>query len=1042
MVAIETIEYEAVPIESPKHYTAIHGKKFFQQPKQIEMGKITNDFKRLGHATLYTTLEIIEALSSGHCAILANYEIDSDNRFRFVSSSLIAIDIDDDLEITEPLQVLEELNDICTGLFYTFSHGIKGNRYRLLFQLDEPIRQQQDFNILIEYLMDYLKSKSLPVDVVAKNVTQIVRPGLKGYELNNLHTKIKISEWLPKARIKAQAKLERLEKQRNSRAKQMNYNLYNPMTYEELKEMCEAIGYIPSGEGEETLKKWIQIVYALKNEVVKGELTEDEGYTLYCIISGPEENERYWNSLRPDGHVNIGSIVRHAEHHGYKRRHKYKHAQQETLETIPQERIKVKKYLNPDIAKELIQRKQKLIVDSPTGSRKTSSFMTAFQELASEEYSYYIFTAPTIILSEQIAKKYNVPCLTGETTNAFHSVTTAAVKGERLFISTYDKVDKLIAYLTHGIDYNGNKPEFIIAIDEIHEFIGSYGYRFRAIDKLQELTKVATSLIALTGTADFAFKDSYDALIKIETGNTKSPAMDFRVFTYHTRKVAKSVPLVKNGKTEMIEQIETDANLADVMLLPVFNALLKQTKVLAFINNKDRIQSIAKRLRKQGITVQVVTSDSKKSETYRSIAETETISDDVQVVLTTSVLSTGLSINNTLNWSCLVVSDKSSPFFNTSTIKQISNRFRQQYRYFCLYMREPNKDYADDKKFYIETDYQQKKRIVQSYVDYLNEEFTDENLKTFTTSKVENHNGIFYRSTDDEAVIEFNPMYVRYNSMKRSEQYYSTFRNAFVKEVERQLGVKCSAMVNVNDEAEKNNQDFSTLLEEIKEEQELKKADDSELREAFSQYFDEGMHKCFVRNNEEEIQLFKMMVHPTQFNAMKRLCPIADYETCRQIGMNIKKVADTHVFYNDIVSLVEIAAFESSKKTSVTKKVYRELLKIEGKTYPSADFKKMMKYDFPKKLKVQESDVKEALKLFHSFHSRTKIERLTTIRPLSIELVAKIRHSQIDGDERTELSEKSIRNTIIRYVYTQNENKQKVFLPAISEKYGIEKYED
>lgn len=1022
LVAIETIEYESVPI-SPKHYTAIHGKKYFQQPKQIEMGKITNDFKRLGHATQHSTLEIIEALSSGHCAILANYEMDSDNRFRFVSSSLISIDVDDDLEITDPLQVLDELNDICTGLFYTFSHGIKGNRYRLLFQLDEPITQQRDFNILIEYLMDYLKSKSLPVDAVAKNVTQIVRPGIKGYELNNLHAKIKVSEWLPNARIKAQAKSEILEAQRNSRAKQMNYDLYNPVTYQELKEMCEAIGYIPSGEGDETTKKWLQIVYALKNEVINGELTEEEGYELYCIISGLEENERYWNSLRPYGHVTTGTIVHYAAQHGYKRRHKYKHAQQETLETIPQERIKVNQYLTPDIAKELIKRKQKLIVDSPTGSRKTSSFMAAFQELASEEYSYYIFTAPTIILSEQIAKKYNVPCLTGETTNAFHSVTTAAVKGERVFISTYDKVSELVSFLSIGIDYNSNKPEFVIAIDEIHEFIGSYGYRFRAIDKLQELTKVASSLIALTGTAEFAYKDSYDSLVKIETGNTKSPAMDFRVFTYHTR----------------INDEKTDANLADVMLLPVFNALLKQTKVLAFINNKDRIQSIAKRLRKQGVSVQVVTSDSKKSETYRSIAETETISDEVQVVLTTSVLSTGLSINNTLNWSCLVVADKSSPFFNTSTIKQISNRFRQQYRYFCLYMREPNKDYADDKKFYIETDYQQKKKIVQSYVDYLNEEFTGENLKTFTTSKVENHNGIFYRSTDDEAVIEFNPMYVRYNSMKRSEQYYSTFRNAFVKEVERQLVVKCSAVVNVNDQAEKNNQDFSTLLEEMKEEQELKKADDSELREAFSQYFDEGMHKCFVRNNEEEIQLFKMMVHPTQFNAMKRLCPIADYETCRQIGMNIKKVADTHAFYNDIVSLVDVAAFEHSRKTSVTKKVYRELLKIEGKTYASADYKEMMKYDFPKKLKVQESDVKEALKLFHSSHSRTKTERLTTIRPLSIELVAKIRHS---GDTRTELSEKSIRNAIIKYVYSQNENKQKVFLPAISEKYGIEKYED
>ena len=1025
MVTVNTIEYQEYTSEPLRHYAAIHETKFIRQ-KDIQMGKVTNDFKRIGHAQLFTTLDVLEALSSGHCAILSNYEIDSNNSFRFVSSSMFAIDVDDDYKITNPLHVLEDLKEICVGLFYTFSHGTKGNRYRLLFQLDKSITDSDDLKCLIEEMIHYLKGKGLPVDAAAKNVTQVVRGGVQGYKLNNLTTTLKVNEWLPRAKLRAEIRIHELEAQRKAQAERMKSDLLEPVTYEELKEMCKKIGYIPSGNGSENTSKWLQIVYAIKNEVLNGVLDEVQGYELYKIVSGKEASESYWNSVSPRGEVTVGTIIHHAKEVGYVRKHTYKQAQQETLETIPIEEIKVEEQLTTEIAKQLIQRNQKLLVDSPTGSGKTTSIMAAFKELASKKWCYYIFTAPTIILSEQIAAEHDVPCLNGNTTNERNTITEKALQGERVFVSTYDKVSKLILYLKDGIDYKweGAKSEFVICIDEIHEFVGSYGYRYNAIDRLESITKLSSSLIALTGTPEFAFKDNFDSLIKINTGNTKSPCEEFRVFTYNTKTVTG----------------ETDANLEDAMLINVIRELLNQTRVLAFINNKDRIKSIAKRLKSEGIQVQLVTSDTKQSETYTSIARSKKISDDVQVVLTTSVLATGLSIDNEFNWTCLVVSDKSSPFFNTSTIKQISNRFRQPYRLFCLYMREPSKDYSDDKRFYVETDYQYKKRIVENYVSYLNEEFTGDELEKFTTSKVEKHNGIYYKSSEEGAVIEFNPMYVRHNSMKRSEQYYSTFRKAFIKEVSTQLGVECSSIVNVNEEAEKNNQDFSRLLAELKEDRLQKKVDDAELRSAFTHYFDEEMYEYFIQQDEKEIELFKTKVHSTQFSAMMRLCPISDYETCKHIGENIKKVADTHVFFNDIVSLVEIAALEYSNKTSVTKKVFQELLKLEGESYPSADFKVMINSTIPKKLNVQASDVKAALKLFHKFTSRPGGTSCTSISPLSIELVIE-RHKSEGVEDVTVLPEKSVKNTIIKYVYSRNENQQKIFLPAISEKYGIEKYE-
>jgi len=1028
------------PISILHHYAAIHHKKYKHQPMSNDMGKITNDLKRIGHTKRHSTQQLLQSLSSGQCVMLSNFEVDIKNNIRFLSSSAFAIDVDDDNQSTNPIEVLHDLKDICTGLFYTFSHGKKGNRYRLFFQLDEPITKQDELKALIDYMIFHLKDKGLPVDAAAKSPTQVIRPGISGYEVNDLSTTLKVSQWLPKAKVHAAQRFKALEQQRKKRAEQLDKDLLNPVTFEELKAMCESIGYISSGNGDDSTNKWLQIVYALKNEVESGVLDEIQGYELYSIISGDEANDRYWNGIKPYGHVTVGTIIHHATEAGYKRKHKYSYSLQETHETIAQEHLKVKEYLTPEIAKTLIQRKQRLLIDSPTGSRKTSSFMAAFKELANIDYHFYIFAAPTIPLTEQVAKDHGVPCITGGMKNLRNDVTNKAVRGERIFVTTYDKTAELIHYLSDGISYGKDKPpEFTIVIDEVHKFTEAYNYRFAAIDQLEQLTNMATSVIGLSGTPEDILKDNFDVLIKIETGNKKSPCLDYRVFTYSTKTGEK-----RTKKTGKVEE-ETNKNLADVMLLQVIKGLLKQTKVLVFINNKERIQTISKLLKKENVNTQVVTSDTKQSSTYLNIVESGKINDEVQVVLSTAVLADGISINNSLNWSCVVVADKASPIFNPSTIKQISNRFRKDYRYFILFMREPNPDYAETKPFRIETDYKYRKRVVTEYVNYLNEEFEGELLQEFTPSKVERHNGIYYRSTDENATIEFNPLFVRHQAMKRKESYFGTFRHAFINEVGKQIGLKCKAIINVNEDAKKNDKDFSELLADMDAEQEQKKKTDAELRSAFSQYFDESIYNCFVRDDEEALKLFKKDIHPNQYKSMLKVCHIADYETCKRIGENIKKDADTHKYYNDIQTLVDIATFEHVKKSNLTKRVFNELVKITEKTYSTKDFKKLTEQLLPKKLKVQPTDVKEALKLFHKIHTRTGGESFTLIKVLSVELVANLRHSP--SKENMEvghfygIGEQKVKNSILKYVWSKNAHQQKILLPAVVAKWGIENYE-
>lgn len=1021
------------PNNSIQHYAAIHHKKYIEQPNSNEMGIITNHFKRVGHSQRHHTQDLLKALSSGHCVLLSNFEIDDKNSIRFISSSAFAIDVDDDYQQTNPLEVLQDLKEICTGLFYTFSHGKKGNRYRLFFQLDQSITDPDEFKVLIEYMIDYLKEKGLPVDGKAKSPLQVIRPGIQGYKINNLQTFLPVDEWLPKAKRKAHKKLIILAEQRQKRAEKLRNRLNEPVTYDELKEMCEAIGYIPSKSGDENTQKWLQIIYALKNEVFTENITEQEGYELFSIVSGPEANERQWTSMKPHGDASIGSIVYHAKESGYKRKHKYNYSQLETLETIPQEVIKVKGYLTPELLKDLIQRKEKLLIDSPTGSAKTTATMKAFKELANQNYHYYIFAAPTIPLTEQIAKDHDVICVTGGMTNLRNKIIDSGIGGKRIFVTTYDKAYEIIDHLSNGIDYgNDPEPEFTIVIDEIHKFTEAYNYRFKVIDQLETITKKCVSVIGLSGTPEDILKDPFDKLIKIDTGNNKSPCLDYFVFTYTTKQAAETLPRLK--AKGIIEETETNGTLSDVLLIPVVKGLLKDTRVLLFINSKKRIKRVAATLRKQGIKTQIVTSDSKLSNTYKNIVENGKIDDSIQVVIATTVLADGISINNSLNWSCLVVADKESPIYNPSTIKQISNRFRGQYRYFGLYMREPNPDHKEDKPFYIESEYQYRKNIVTSYVEYLNTEFEGDQLQYFIPSNVERNNGIFYKSTDDEAKIEFNPLFIRHQSMKRKESYYSLFRNAFIKEVGKELGLDCKRVLNVNDEVLKHNADISDLLNDLEAEKEQEKNDDSKLRSNFPIYFDESVYQAFLTDDQEILTVFKGYVHPEQYTTVKRIFNIADYETCKKIGTSIKNRNETNKYLNDIKALVDIATFDHVKKTNVTKKAFQELSKIVGEKYLSSDFKEIIEKEIPKKIKVPLKDIKEALKLFHKISTKQGGKAYAQIEPLNIEIVAKARHEQ-------PLKETAVKNSVLKYVWNQTAHNQKNMLPAIFEKWGIEKPE-
>ncbi|PFX75169.1 hypothetical protein COL38_29775, partial [Bacillus toyonensis] len=181
----------------PRHQVIVHPKSFSNQPQGYEMGIVTNEIKKM-YSEYVPVTKILDYFTKGHCIMLSDMQIDFENRFSFISSSIFAIDIDDVDKETNPKEVIMLLKDKLVGLFYTFSHGKegKGNRYRLLFQLDRVITDEKKMRSIILLVANDLKKQGLPVDTQAKNPLQIVRGGNKGHQLVNANNKLNADDLL------------------------------------------------------------------------------------------------------------------------------------------------------------------------------------------------------------------------------------------------------------------------------------------------------------------------------------------------------------------------------------------------------------------------------------------------------------------------------------------------------------------------------------------------------------------------------------------------------------------------------------------------------------------------------------------------------------------------------------------------------------------------------------------------------------------------------------------------------------------------------
>lgn len=951
----------------PKHSVLIHPHQYKSQPKGYEMGKITNDLKEL-YSEYTPVTKILDYFGKGHNIILSDAQTDKNNRLQFVSSSIFAIDIDDEDKITDPIKIISDFQDQAAGMFFTFSHGKegKGNRYRLLFQLDDVINSEFKMKSIIELIANDLKTKGLPVDTQAKNPLQVVRGGKK-YILFDAQNKLNTKELLERVKIVNQ------QRQRDI------YNEFEkelrPVPFEELKNMAESVGHIPTGTGQGEL--WKRLVIGIKHYANSGYISQDEGYELFDIISGGEQSHRSWETLRSNGQATIKSLIYEAKQRGYQGKYTY-YANENVEETFDKEVIKVKDHIPTEVAKDILNNKSRILVDSPTGSGKTTAFLNAFKELSSNQKHFYIFAMPTIALTLQNAYKHKVKAIKGQTKDLFKMIYKAVKNGDRTFISTYDMVPSLVDFL------RTIEPGmiFTLVVDEFHKFVIDYdiNYRHEAISNLYDISQNARTFIGLSGTIDDINKNEFDKVIKIDNNKPASPCQEFAVYTYQKR---------KNALSELAQLIET---------------WTKQRNLLIYIQSKKKIEQLKYILQRKNIKVRTISANSKRNSTYKQLVENETVDEDVQVILTTSVIADGVNIQNDVNWEVITVCNDFSNLFNYSSIKQISNRLRNDYRRFSIFMQEPRNEKKEP--FYIESAYKWRMKIAENVVNEINQHpYFD--LKLFRKSLIEKRYGIYAGFEG----LKVDRLFLRHAVSKEQERYYSSFRYAFVNAVERALHTKLVGILDITEEIKNNRLDLTETKNVIETLEDHAHKSDDEKAKNIQSIFTKEVYEAFKVDNDEIKRSFKMASIPIHYACISKLSGIADYNTCKKVVCSIKRKADTHAFYNDIKNLVDIMYFHAVNRASKTKSIVNKLLEL-NEFMTNDEYKKAIE-KIAKKARVSPKDIKavEKMVVFESEREgkqRTRIKRVSGT--ISLDYIS----------SKHKISKQKVGEVIKNYAHTQS----------------------
>lgn len=735
-------------------------------------------------------------------------------------------------------------------------------------------------------------------------------------------------------------------------------------------------------------KEWIHFLMAFNNMEKKGLIASEEKTELAAAIDdGNKGYVKEFEKLKRYDRVTIGSLIFRLQQYGIRTDSIFTPVEKYQLRIDYSFDIQGKITDNQEVFRKLEEilyykenKGKRILLFSDMGTGKSTAILKMIEKMTTTQTNentsngFAILSIPRRNLINNLQNRF-------ETIPKSNTVTGSDkfTSGERE--KTIQDATNILTTLDHNpyvlhlklnealnkrkSDYSFGEEDrvgttMISVLDECHML--SSDATFKA-ETIREFCIAETALLHakgvslhVTGTPENLRSDDYDLIIKINQEKRENP---FSHAGY----------LLLDGSTKQVE---------NKMLEVIKLAARKDPnrKLLVFIENKELIYSFSNRLKKDHIQTMAVVSQKEelKSEEEKMIVTNRKIPKNVQVILATTCLSAGVSIENNQEVDEIWVFCSSKSLNHEMTrIAQMSHRFRNKYHALKLFI-QTGKKQETKKRFMYHTFLNEdvkKAKNFQKAIEILRENQLEGRM---TLDELELQNGLF---ADEDGKLHVCSPLIQ-SELVQDKTYYNynnpdvliwelekKFQSSFVK-MDGNIEVKEkeeSITINGNESSEeilKGIIQGESLYHQLKNEyflygkshfsKALKRVKLS-TRKDLEYFFQSGCNYAVVRKviqahlNAPKGDTLSYIRDKDALEWMKRISSSKENSLSVRMVKEIKKHLTLSRKTNSSIQFSSIKAIESYVQT-----VVNEILKEGGMSFPSEDlkvesFKKLLKIE-------------------------------------------------------------------------------------------------
>lgn len=449
-------------------------------------------------------------------------------------------------------------------------------------------------------------------------------------------------------------------------------------------------------------KEWIHFLMAFNNMEKEGLITSEEKMELAeAIDDGNKGYVKEFEKLKRYDRVTIGSLIYRLQQYGIRTDSIFTSVEKYQLRIDYSFDIQGKITENQEVFRKLEEilydkenRGKRILLYSDTGTGKSTAILKMIEKMTTTQTNentsngFAILSIPRRNLINNLQNRFETIPKSSTVTGSDKYTSgerEKTIQNATNILTTLDHNPYVLQLkLNEALNKKNSDESFeedrvgttmISVLDECHMLSSDATFKSETI---REFCIAETALLHakgvslhVTGTPENLRSEDYDLIIKINQEKRENP-------------FSRAGYLLLDGLTKQVE---------NKMLEVIKLAARKdpKRKLLVFIENKELIYSFSNRLNKDHIQTMAVVSQKEelKSEEEKMVVKNRKIPKNVQVILATTCLSTGVSIENNQEVDEIWVFCSSKSINHEMTrIAQMSHRFRNKYHALKLFIQK------------------------------------------------------------------------------------------------------------------------------------------------------------------------------------------------------------------------------------------------------------------------------------------------------------------------------------------------------------------